>query len=163
MSECIREISDRSIRTSNIIFFNAPEQILNASVSNSLSDLDLITKISNLLFSTNAPKFHSLLRLGKNQQLSPRPRPLRVTFAEESHVKKVIDAFRDYKLTKEAPTEFLPPNLSLSRYKTPLQVLQYKKAKQLTSERMLEGESGLRIRYSRGVPTIVSTINQPTI
>lgn len=114
MSDCIKEISDRSIRSSNIIFFNAPEKILNAGASNCLSDCDFTTKFVNFLFPANPPKSNSIIRLGKHQQMSPRTRPLRVTFVQESHVQKEIDAFRDFKLTNETPPDFSQPNLSLS-------------------------------------------------
>lgn len=68
--------------------------------------------------------------------MSPRLRPLRVSFTEEMCVKKILLTYKDMKLTNTSLLEFLLKSLSWDR--TPMQFLQYKNAKQLMTERMNE-------------------------
>lgn len=147
MTGCMQELNDRNIRKYNVLLFNLPETNSVSGISN--EDTIFVNKFFNLLSPEIALSIRTLMRLGKDQQMAPRPRLLRVTLTDETCVRKAITAYRDVGI------------LFLVWDKTPMQVKQYRKAREMMEQRLRKGERDLRLIYQRGEPRIVSRPKDP--
>ncbi|CAH2009568.1 unnamed protein product [Acanthoscelides obtectus] len=77
-------------------------------------------------------------------------RPMKITLGDEDDVRACIKSASNLKRSNV----FSRTSISFDR--TPRQILHYKKLKQEMEERSARGEDGLKIKYVRGVPRIVS-------
>lgn len=152
MEGIIQEIGEREKRKNNIIIFGCEETGTESRSEQNEVDGSLITDICSSigLVDDNVKVF----RLGKyDPSQSNRKRPIKVTFSSESNVTLV---FRNLAKVRENP-KFSA--LSIFRDRTPMQIQLYKEVKAELNERLNNGESELKIKYTRGIPTIVRALN----
>ncbi|KAB0801859.1 hypothetical protein PPYR_04045 [Photinus pyralis] len=142
--DVVYEINQRQIRKRNLIVYGVPENNIiqqdRQQINETLSKLD--PAINDPQFSTH--------RLGRFDHTNTRPRPIKVVLEEEQFV-------RNYVL-KSSQLRSMPlyKHISLSFDRTPRQINYYRKIKKQLDERIAAGESNLKIKYIREVPTIVS-------
>lgn len=156
LSDCVQEIDERNRRKSNLIIYNLSESG-NESPAGGLSNTDsgIVNNIINFLLPNENIPIHSMSRLGNYQQMSPRPRPLRVFLTDEISVKKVTVAFKTAKASRTQLPVFIHRDMTMSWDKSPLQTRLFKEAQASMNERLSKGETDLRIVYRRGVPIII--------
>lgn len=157
-------MKERIKRKSNLIFYNLPEGG-NIDNDDNNSDAKVVNNIIKFLLPENSLKIHSLFRLGNYQQMSPRVRPLRAILTDELSVRQVITAFKAVKVNRAQLPSFIHKDMHMSWDKTLIQSHLFKEVQTKMKERVLKGETGLRIVYRRGEPTIIQTKtqNSPTL
>lgn len=152
MEQIIQEISDRERRKNNIIVIGARE----AACETNNEQIGLDTKLVHDICSTLNVKTDglSISRLGKfDRSNANRRRPIKVSFSSESSIKTVL---RNISKLKANPTF---ANISIFRDRTPMQLQLHKDAKSELNNRLQDGEKDLRIKYSKGIPKVVSSLN----
>ncbi|KAJ8677231.1 hypothetical protein QAD02_013018 [Eretmocerus hayati] len=141
MEKLIHEAKERMLRSRNLLFFNVPE-------SNHLSaDYDMII---------NPPKeipvdTRNLVLSRIGNPSSNHLRPIAVTFPNNQDPHLVM---RNRKK--------IPGRIIVGFDKTKNQQAQYKEAAASLKARLDSGESGLSVRYIRGIPTIVKSDAAPS-
>lgn len=152
MEQIIQEISDREKRKNNIIVFGVKEGACNTNNEQIGLDTQLVQDIcSSLNVKTEGL---SVSRLGKfDRSNTDRRRPIKVCFPSETECTNIL---RNISKLKTNPTF---SRLSIFRDRTPLQLQIYKDARAELNERLSNGETNLKIKYSKGLPTIVSSLN----
>ncbi|XP_043462396.1 uncharacterized protein LOC122498636 [Leptopilina heterotoma] len=152
----IDEIEDRMRRESNVILFGLPEADSVLTFKEKYNcDRDKIIAILNTLLPDNVPKIETVQRFGKQSEMAPQCRPLRVTFVDKQSVKDVTAAFKKLKMQQEQLPENIPDSLSISWDKTRIQLKEYKKVRMELDRRLANGEEGICINYKNGNPVIV--------
>lgn len=150
--QIIQEIADRERRKNNIIVIGVNE----GACDNNNAQIQLDTKLVNDICSTLNVKTEglSINRLGKfDRTNTDRRRPIKVSFPSESEPANIL---RNVSKLKANP-KF--SRLSIFRDRTPLQLQIYKNARAELNERLSNGEANLKIKYNKGIPTIVSSLN----
>lgn len=148
----IQEIADRERRKTNIMIFRCKE----ARCENIKEQIDLDTSLVNDICATIqiSATVSKVLRLGKyDSSKTSNARPIKVVFSNESSVSDII---RNINKLKSNP-KF--SSLSISRDKTPMQMEIHKLAKLELQNRIKAGESNLKIKYTKGVPSVISSLN----
>lgn len=145
--EVIQEISERERRKTNLIVFGIPEQT-NVSPKEKVAH-DLL-EIQNLLKAANCPPNHEIkaFRIGK-ESTTNTIRPIKVILPSEKQVHAVI------KKAKELRSNSSYKSVSISFDRTPKQIDHYRQLKKNLEERMKNGETNLKIKYTNGYPKIV--------
>lgn len=152
MEKIIREVSERNKRRDNIVIFGSDESDCSTNKEQVDLDVPLVSEICSVLGVTSENL--KVSRLGKFDVSQPnRRRPIRVVLSSE---RNVIDALRNVPKLK-SNTKF--KHLSLFRDRTPLQMQIHREAKVELDTRVRNGESNLRIKYEKGIPRIVSSLN----
>nr|CAI5841269.1 unnamed protein product [Callosobruchus analis] len=137
--EVVRETDERNSRKQNLIVYGLPENNVSKHVQETQDD-DNIRKMLEVLSSDARLNVNPINNnIGKFGPTRPKPRPYRCI----RNVSK-LKANNSYK------------GISLSFNKTPKQVEFYKKIKEELNRRTEAGESKLRIKHVKGIPTIVS-------
>lgn len=151
MERIIQEIADREKRKCNIIIFGYKETAGESSEQNQLDQKMVQDVFSTLGIDGGDMK---LLRLGKfDPTKEDSCRPVRVTLPSES---VVLDTLRSSSTLKLSPSF---TKLFVARDKTPMQLKIHNDARLELNRRLDSGETDLKIRYSNGIPTIVSSLN----
>lgn len=153
--EIIQEINERNNRKRNLIIFGVDEQPSDLSKDDRYgAEKDTVIEI----LKTASPNFSTsnqvhLQRLGRFDSQNERPRPLRVTLAEEKFVHEFI------KQSKKLKNYQSYKNISLAFDKTPRQLDYYRNIKKQLEDRKSKGEDNLRIKYVNGLPKIIQNLN----
>lgn len=148
----IQEISDRERRKTNVVIFGSKE----AKCENVKEQIDIDVQLVNdicttLQISNTASK---VSRLGKfDSSKASSARPIKVVFSGESSVSDVV---RNISKLKSIPRF---SSLSIYRDRTPMQMEIHKRAKLELQDRLKAGESNLKIKYNRGIPSVISSLN----
>lgn len=140
--DIMAELSDRNLRSKNIIMIGIPEQ--NSADTNENSDLDKseVSKVIKIL-NPNYPEPEKTIRLGKYNV--DKKRPIKVSFASQS---TVISILRN-------KTKIKDYNVRIYSDQTPQQRSHLKRLKEELENRKTNGEMNLSIRYVKGVPKII--------
>ncbi|KAJ8685001.1 hypothetical protein QAD02_020794 [Eretmocerus hayati] len=141
MEELIHEAQERMLRSRNLLFFNVPESNNQSAdygmIINLLKEIPVDTR--NLVVS----------RIGNPS--SNHIRPIAVTFSNNQDPHLVMRNRRK-----------IPGRIIVGFDKTKNQQAQYKEAAARLKARLDSGESGLSIRYIKGVPNIVKSDAAPS-
>lgn len=148
----VQEIADRERRKTNIMIFGCKE----ARCDNNKAQMDLDVKLVNdicatLQISAGASKVSRLGRIDPSK--ASNARPMKVVFSSES---PVLDIVRNIAKLRSIP-EFSV--LSINRDRTPMQLEIHKQARLELQNRLKAGESNLKIKYKRGIPSVISNLN----
>ncbi|KAJ3663951.1 hypothetical protein Zmor_008164 [Zophobas morio] len=149
--DIVQEITEREKRKCNIVLFGVAEQPPHFTKDQRQEEDkgivgDIMKEVGSNIQTTNS-KIH---RLGRYSENNPRPRPIKVILSNEMEAHDIIQKAKKIKSVERFKDIFL------SYDKTPRQIDYYKKIKQELTERTAKGEANLRIRYSNGVPRIVT-------
>lgn len=152
MEKVIQEISNREKRKRNIIVFGCKETASDSSREQNQLDQQVVRDVFTTMGVDGGEM--KLMRLGKfDPTKEDRCRPIRVTLPSES---VVFDALRSLNTLKLSPRF---ANLFVARDKTPMQLKLHNDVRQELNSRLDNGETNLKIKYSNGIPTIVSSLN----
>ncbi|CAH0552495.1 unnamed protein product [Brassicogethes aeneus] len=143
--EVLSELSEREKRKTKAIIWGLPESsnATNNSNNDKQSIIDIFSKVGFQHEPTN------MVRLGKPIPNSTYPRPIKLTFSNQEAVFQLL---KNNKTLKEKNIK----NIYITSDKTPKQQVHYKSLKNKMEERIKNGEAGLRLRYLKGIPTIIS-------
>lgn len=142
----IQEITERESRKRNLVIYGIPENNNSNQAEEKEKVKELICYLSPDIDTNNIdPR-----RLGKPIATNNRPRPIKITFNNENPVHTCISKASKLK-NSTAYT-----NITISYDRTPKQVEYYKKIKSELQERVSSGEIGLKIKYIKGIPKIIS-------
>lgn len=148
----IQEIGERERRKNNIIVFGCEETVSESRTEQSEVDVSLIADICSTIGLVDDNM--KVSRLGKyDPSQTNRKRPIKVTFSSELSVALV---FRNLAKVRGNP-KFSA--LSIFRDRTPMQIQLHKEIKAELNERLNNGETDLKIKYTRGIPTVVRSLN----
>lgn len=151
MVDPVQEMSDREYRKKNLIVFGAVEEKSENDDVKSEVDQNIIREIIETSGMKIDNKDVKISRIGR-----PAPgkiRPLKIRFNSAENVRQVISKAKEMKKKQNMST------LAFSYDRTPKQVQEYKIIKNELTNRMSEGEEGLKIKYIKGVPRIVKPKN----
>lgn len=152
--DIITEVNERNIRKRNIIIFNLDEPSSNLNKEQrSQYEKSNITKLLSAVSTENTLTYLGYHRLGKYALNNTRPRPLKVTLENENDVLKIIKNTNNIKQINDFK------NVSISFDKTPRQISFYQELRRQLTERQMNGETNLTIRYIQGVPKIITSKN----
>lgn len=158
MEEFLDEAAQRHKRRCNLMLFGVPENDNQSRVGLADKDTWLARELlQELLQEMGLPAdsvIITLERLGGRRTESSNPRPIRVVMDSANTVDAVLkktSALKDNPRFKK---------VHLSRDQTPRQLRHYKDLREQIKVRARNGENGLRIRYVRGVPKIVNSLNK---
>nr|CAI5822610.1 unnamed protein product [Callosobruchus analis] len=146
--DIIQEISDRNSRKGNLILFGVPEDSRLSDNQRKAQDTEQVKNILNVLGDNISSDTVNLVRLGRTVDNS-KPRPIKVKLGDENCVHRCIKGVP--KLRRHERYS----RVTVAFDRTPRQVEHYKKLKQEIDNRSANGETGLKIKYVRGVPKIV--------
>lgn len=144
------EFDNRQQRKNNIVLFGLQEQPSNISGEESrVQDNHKVTEVITYL-SKDVSNVSSLkiMRIGKPNRTTNKPRPVKITLSNAAHVRSVL---KNSKNLRKSPQY---SHLSISSDKTPRQQLFYQKVKSDLEKRRADGES-IQLKFVHGVPTIV--------
>lgn len=148
----VQEVADRDRRKTNIVVFGRDEGNCDSNAQQVDLDTSLVNDICTAL-QVDVQDF-KVTRLGKfDSTAARRKRPIRVSFRSESSVSLIMQKISKLRSMAEFST------LSIFRDKTPMQLQIHKDAKTELIARLNNGEKNLKIKYTRGIPKIVSTLN----
>lgn len=152
LESVIQEIADRDRRKNNIIIFGSLESEDGDAAGQHNLDTSLAHEICSSV-QLDAQVF-KVSRLGKFDPTAVnRKRPLRVSFSSDTCVKTIL---RNISKLRSNP-KF--SSVSIFQDRTPLQLQIYKDAKTELNNRLLAGETNLKIKYNKGIPNIVPSLN----
>lgn len=152
----INEINERNRRANNLIFYNVEESESNRSDDRITSDSNHINNIISIVLSDisrDIPVPLKVIRLGRYQP--GKIRPIKAIF---SMATDVFDIIRNKK-----KISYSIPNstINISTDRTPNQRESMKKLREELASRTSDGETGLTIKFQRGVPKIVKITSAP--
>lgn len=153
MEEVIQEISERDKRRNNIVIFGCVESS-ECTTNNEqiVLDTSVVTDMCSLaLVGSDSLKVSRLGKFDSSQE--NRRRPIKITFPVET---SVITILRNISKIRSNP-KF--SSLSIFRDRTPMQMQLHQRAKAELTDRINKGETDLKIKYDRGIPKIVSSLN----
>ena len=95
-------------------------------------------------------------RLGKfDSTPNKRSRPIKVVFSSEANVISTLKKLKKLKL--KSIQKFA--KISIFRDRTPMQIKIYNDVKTELNNRLQNGESNLKIKFIKGIPNIISSLN----
>lgn len=146
----LEEINDRERRSRNVIIYNLPE-----SASSTISvridhDKNLISKLTNVLCTTNPVTIFKSYRIGRSSK--NKIRPLKVIFKDSGCVMDFCKNFDQKSLPDLDPNL---KNVSVSRDRTPNERKHLFDLRAALKDRTESGETDLTIKYINGTPKIV--------
>lgn len=145
--DIINEIYERNKRSRNIILYGSLESGTSKQEQTKLDSVLMQGLLGEIGIQSDEIK---PIRLGKfdttREQLS---RPIRITLSSSDDVFKTI---RKFKTIKNNPKY---SHLSVSFDRTPKQIAIFKSIKAELTTRTAAGETGLRIKFQNGIPTII--------
>lgn len=146
--EILSELSDREGRKQNIILYNVAESGSQDQAERRGHDLATVKSILvSLPLDVDVERVDPH-RLGRPSPDPSRIRPIKIRLLSVSDAHKVVRSAKHLK----ASNDFKSVRISLD--KTKRQTEYYKKVKTELDARVASGETGLRIKYRRGLPTI---------
>ncbi|KAJ3658854.1 hypothetical protein Zmor_010572 [Zophobas morio] len=147
--DVVSEVMERQIRKQNLVLFNVPEQPINLSRDEALiRDRDSVNNILLHINSAYDVSSGSIQRMGK--YLAGKNRPVKVLLKNEQEVQNII------RFAKQLKNSTQYKHIFVAFDRTPRQIEYYKLLKDEMDLRTTNGESGLKIRYVKGVPKILN-------
>lgn len=137
--EIIQESVERSLRASNIILYNVPE---NPDVGDDIIANDILEQIHE----TAVVQPEDVTRVGK--PTSKKPRPLKLHFNRVELARSVL---RNSSALKNSQFN----NIRVNSDKTPQQQEYYRQIKNELESRKNNGETNLSIKYKNNIPEII--------
>lgn len=145
-ADVVREVSDQHGRQGNLIIFNLAES--RSDDSDELRVRELL-RLMNGSVSLEGVK---ILRLGRIRNSGGQPRPIKVIFP----VKEAVGKLLKNAVVLRNSSKYV--GVSVSRDRTPHQLSLFRAAKAELQDRQARGETELRIKYVRGSPVVVSSM-----
>lgn len=148
--DIFKEYYERETRKKNVIIFGQPES--NHNVNMQQTDKDSVTKIlSHICPHVNTSNI-KVVRLGKKipSANADRPRPIKLMLGDSSISSEIFRRSLELKLMPEFK------HLTITSDKTPKQQMEYKNIRQQLLERKRAGETNVKIKFVKGIPTIVN-------
>ncbi|KAJ8722613.1 hypothetical protein PYW07_003793 [Mythimna separata] len=142
--EIFTEIHERNLRAKNIIVVGIPEPQNDTAKSRQDYDKAEILRITGLIYN-GCPQPTGIFRLGKYK--SQKSRAIKVCFSSEDTAKNILRSRN--KVDRE--------NIKIFSDQTPYQRKHLQNLKEVLQHRTSNGESGLSIKYIKGIPKIVSS------
>lgn len=139
----VRETKERIQRENNVIIYGVPENLVDDDVSTVESIFKSVGHTGGVPVQSGA-----VTRLGVSG--GRKPRPIRVVCSDLSAVRSVLKHKNKLRDTRDFK------NIYINRDETLYQRNLYSKCKESLRSRTDSGETGLRIKYVNGVPTVVS-------
>lgn len=140
--ELIQESVERTLRASNVIMYNVPE-------NNGVRDVDIANDILECIDPTAVVVPEDVLRLGK--PIPNKARPLRLRFTRIEMAKLVLQKQSALKNSKFS-------HVRLNNDKTRLQQEYYRNVQTEFKTRKENGETNIRLKFINNIP-IITTIN----
>lgn len=144
VNDVMVEMQEREIRRKHLIIIGIPEIKTTDKKERIKYDLEESIKISKLVESTCQGPVRTM-RLGKYE--AEKTRPLKAIFNSAEEVKAILS-------NKENIED---DNIKIYSDRTPQQQKHLKDLKEELKTRTQNGETGLKIKYVRGVPKLIST------
>lgn len=145
LAEAVAEMSDRQKRSRNVIIFGVPEPQSSGSADRRGIDIDYLGGLFSAL--DVACDLIHVSRLGRFS--SGKCRPIKVQLSSEGNLHALI---KNAKALKQLPNY---QHISLSYDRTPNQLSNYRSLRAELTQRLANGEQGLKIKYVNGNPKIV--------
>lgn len=151
----MQEFEDRQKRRSNVIIFGVAEQSsdLDRNTRQNEEKSTVIGILNEISPETILDENSKIIRLGKFNATSHKPRPIRLRLENEQMVHNIIHKFSSVKKNSNFK------HLSISFDRTPKQLEHFKAMKMELENRQKSGEHNLKIKFIRGSPKIIS-LNQ---
>ncbi|XP_060810215.1 uncharacterized protein LOC132904302 [Amyelois transitella] len=143
----ITELRERNVRENNIIIRGLPESSATEVKERLISEKAEVMKIIRNIYN-ESPEPVKLFRLGKYD--SAKSRPVKVCFASKDVAIQIL------RNKKNAPTD----GINIYSDQTPAQRLLMEKIKEELKLRSQNGEQDLTIKYTKGVPKIITTVQK---
>lgn len=147
--EIIQEVIERDRRKTNVMVFGVSEAVNLSRAEQRSADTEVLRNI----FGSIDFRIGDLipLRLGKYDpsKISPK-RPIKLCFSSEGDVVALLKKSKSLKQSKDFSGVFI------SRDRTPFQQKLYGSVRDELRDRKSKGENNIRIKYSNGIPRIVS-------
>lgn len=134
------EYQERENRMKNIVIFNCPESMSNSK--------DIATQVIEQCMGASELDIQAF-RLGK--LMNGKNRPIKVICKSRDIAMSILQGARKLKHNPHLK------NLAISQDRTPRQLEEYRKLKQIMGDRLNAGEANLKIIYRGGKPQIVSS------
>jgi len=150
----INEINDRNSRATNLIFYNIEECDSNQSVDRIAHDINQINNTIKSIGVDSEIVPLKVIRLGRYQ--SGKLRPIKAVFSTSTNTFDILKNKR--KLSLHVP----PSRINISSDRTLLQRDSMKKLRDELAARSSNGETGLIIKFIKGVPRIVKNLEGST-
>lgn len=148
----IQEVIERERRRNNIIVFGIEEAQCESAEQQRVLDRSTITSVLTAM-NVQVGEFKSM-RLGKFDPTKINSkRPIKVSLPSTEEIPKI---FKKLHLLKSI-ARF--SNIIISSDKTPFQTKLYKSVKEELDGRSSRGETNLKIKYIKGLPTIIDSSN----
>lgn len=150
--EIIQEVIERDRRKTNVIVYGISETLNLSKTEQRSADSECLRGIFRTIdFDTEdvVP-----LRLGKyDSSKTSSKRPIKLTFSSESVVLRLLKKSKLLNRSKDFSGIFI------SRDRTPFQQKLHGSIRDELRDRKSKGETNIRIKYSNGIPRIVSDLN----
>lgn len=147
--DVIQEIDQRQSRKCNIIISGVVESSSSERVIRAEDEKRCVGQILNHLCPNLVTDAITPIRLGKYDPQRTKPRLIKVKLSDESTVHNII------KKSKSLKDNALFKHITIFFDKTPKQIKHYNAVKLELQKRTDNGERNLKLKYIRGVPTIV--------
>ena len=144
-SVAMKEIDDFTMRKSNVIIYNLPDNqtLLYNILDNLIGTLELSDQVEVKLS----------FRIGKPVPTSTTPRPLKLRFLSQDQANLFMESFWT---TRKSPLHSqLIDQLSLSQDRTPNQLRLYAQCQEDFKTKLLQGQENLKIIYEGYTPRVV--------
>lgn len=147
--EVIQEVEERQVRKRNIIVLGVAE--CTASTKKERDEYERVSSggIINYLCPDIPSTSITASRLGKYDPHRSKPRLLKVKLSDEDSVHRIIRKARDLR------DSISYKSIRIFYDKTPKQIEYFNTVRMELKKRIDDGENDLRIKYVRGIPTIV--------
>lgn len=139
--EMLLELQERQLRQKNIIILGVSEP--NNSITMERREHDKMAALNILkTINPNCPEPRKFIRIGRYNK--ERSRPLKVIFSTKEEAISIL---------KDKSKQ--PENIKIICDETPMQKQYMYKIRETFQQRQENGEENLRIKYVKGVPTII--------
>lgn len=145
--EVLQEMEDRHDRKQNIIIFNYPESASGDSEARKAYDTAAAKSILSAVSTSVNSDGIETYRLGRFNSNNVRPRPLKIRLGCVRDMRTIM---KHAKRIRDSNFK----NISISPDRTLRQLNYYKRVRAEMDTRKANGETDLRIKYQRGIPTI---------
>lgn len=142
--DVLTEFEDRNVRATNVIVYGLPES-LNSGDSGRTDDENKCKELLASINNCNSSNFTSCHRLGKPN--ASRSRPIKLSFTSRDVVHQILKIYRPKN------------NVYINRDLTLRQRNLNGKVRQEYHRRIEQGETGIKLKYRNGVPTIINDVS----
>nr|CAI5851494.1 unnamed protein product [Callosobruchus analis] len=148
--EVVQEVFDREQRKNNLIIYGIKENnSIQIPTERQNFDKNQVRRVLEVLSYGGDTALIKPIRLGRYDPTKSAPRPIKIRIEDERAVHGLIKNAKGLKNYADLAA------VSISPDRTPRQVDYYRQLKTELNRRVADGETGLRIKYFKGIPKIV--------